>query len=234
MKTSAILATCVAVLSLAGVSVSAAQKTALRILSYDEPVYPQQLLHRGVVRGDVDAIVSVDASTGKVMDALICAYSHPELVKLTESMMRTIVYEPFAKNGAPQSVRFALTVVFEARGAVISQTSQDTLDAWIENASGSRRIDKMGTARDIDGRLTATHTVNPGMPLATADGRVTLDFLIDEAGRVRMPALDRGDDLALAIAAADALMEWQFAPPTRRGQPVIVRAKQEFVFKRGT
>ena len=234
MKTSAILATCVAVLCLAGATASAAQKTALKVLRYDEPLYPQHLLQRGIIRGEVSAIVSVDAVTGKVADALICGYSHADLVEPTERMLRTIVYQPFAKADAPESVRFAMMVTFEAKGAVISQTMQDSFDAYLNTANGSRYIDKLGTRRDIDGRLTATHVVQPGVPAAKSEERVTLDFLIDEAGRVRMPALDRGENVVLAEAAAAALMEWQFAPPTRRGQPVIVRAKQEFVFKPGT
>lgn len=234
MKTSAIFATCVTVLCLFGVSASGAQKTALKVLRYDEPLYPQHLLQRGIIRGEVNAIVSVDAVTGKVGDALICGYSHPDLIAVTEKMLRTIVYQPFTVGDAPQSVRFGMTVTYEAKGTVISQTVQDSIDAFLQSASGSRYIDKMVTKRDLDGRLIATHVVQPGAPVADAEERVTLDFLIDETGRVRMPALARGDNLALAEAAADALLEWQFTPPTRKGQPVIVRAKQEFVFKQRT
>jgi hypothetical protein len=45
-----------------------------------------------------------------------------------------------------------------------------------------------------------------------------------------MPVVAEADDLALALPAVEALSHWQFEPPTRHGEPVIVRARQAFRF----
>jgi hypothetical protein len=57
-----------------------------------------------------------------------------------------------------------------------------------------------------------------------------IDFYIDMEGRPRMPVVLRAAHESYGIAAADALMQWRFAPPTRQGRPMIVRATQLFTF----
>jgi TonB family protein len=104
----------------------------------------------------------------------------------------------------------------------------------MDRLSGGHRTNKVGTLRDLDESPKVIHAVSPRYPAALATekvaGRVILDFFIDEQGKVRMPALEKTDHEAFVDAAAAALMEWQFAPPTRNGKPVIVQARQVFVF----
>jgi len=58
-----------------------------------------------------------------------------------------------------------------AKGAVTSQTMHDSFSAFLRSANSSRYIDKMGTRRDLDGRLTATHVFQPEAPLAADEER---------------------------------------------------------------
>ena len=61
-----------------------------------------------------------------------------------------------------------------------------------------------------------------------------MDFLIDEEGRVRLPAVSRATNEAneeLAAAAVTAVTQWRFEPPTAKGKPVLVRAQQDFAFQ---
>ena len=139
---------------------------------------------------------------------------------------------PAAKNHPyPGPVRVALSLRFEARGAVVSHTINDTIDNLVNRIVPQRRIEKLSTARQLDQALTPRHTVAPRYPetLRTPAGsRIVLDFFVDETGRVRMPVLHAGDDHVLAQAATDALLEWRFDPPTRGGRPAIAAARQEF------
>jgi TonB family protein len=130
-------------------------------------------------------------------------------------------------------VRASLRFYFETRGVVVSHTVNDTVGHIISRITTPVRIDKLGTPRQLDRSLTLRHAVAPRYPAAfqeASGARVTLEFLIDETGRVRMPVLHAGDNHLLANAAAAALLDWQFAPATRQGEPVIVSARQEFVF----
>jgi TonB family protein len=64
---------------------------------------------------------------------------------------------------------------------------------------------------------------------------MVVQFYIDQEGKVRMPVLADVDcDLELAAAAYDAVRTWSFEPPTVKGRPVIVTARQKFVFPRSS
>ena len=57
-----------------------------------------------------------------------------------------------------------------------------------------------------------------------------LDFIIDEHGVPRMPVLISSTDQSFGEAAADALGRWRFTPPVRKGKPIAVKVRQEFLF----
>jgi len=61
-------------------------------------------------------------------------------------------------------------------------------------------------------------------------GSAVIDFYIDSEGHPRMPVAQKASHVEFAVAAADALMQWRFEPPTHRGRPITVRMVQEFVF----
>ena len=230
-----VLAAATSCLSAAGIS-----RRSLSVVDMNTPPFPPALLHRGITSGEADVIVSI-APDGKVADWLVIAYTDPQFERTVDGMLRTMTFAlPEAGTSAPGRagpVRVTLRFLFEAHGVVISQTINDTVSSMVRRMTGIRRIDKMGTIRDLDRSLVAHHTVQPYNPLAdtgpaasAGPAKVTLEFLVDENGRVRMPVLHEGEDPALANAAAAALLAWQFEPPTRQGQPVIVSARQEFIF----
>ena len=87
--------------------------------------------------------------------------------------------------------------------------------------------------RELDRIPIPAHVVPPTPPKGgLRDKRtITVEFYIDEEGRVRMPAIDREEpDDAYAAAAVAAVEQWQFEPPTRKGLPVLVLARQDFAF----
>ena len=231
MKATAILAAMVAALPCLHTYAASSQKNALEVVEMVNPHFSPSLLHRGITRGEAAAVVSIGLE-GRPDDWLVISYTDPAFERMTNELLRSLVCRlpPSASKDGP--TRVTLQFSFEAQGAVISFTVNDTVNSMITRITGLRRIDKLGTSRQLDHALTARHTVAPRFPETPelANGsRVTLDFLIDETGRVRMPVLHSGENRALALAAAHALMDWQFAPPTRAGQPVIVAARQEFV-----
>jgi TonB family protein len=86
--------------------------------------------------------------------------------------------------------------------------------------------------RDLDHIPTPVEVVAPVAKLEGAPRSVTVEFYIDEQGRVRMPAVDReAADDTLAAAAVAAVEKWRFEPPVRKGRPVLVFAEQPFNFK---
>jgi hypothetical protein len=60
---------------------------------------------------------------------------------------------------------------------------------------------------------------------------VLVDFYIDETGRPRMAAADVEGNVEVTSACLQAIEQWRFTPPTRRGRPVTIRACQRFDFR---
>ena len=86
----------------------------------------------------------------------------------------------------------------------------------------------------IENVLVAAIVISPTPPKPENAPRevkgVTVDFYIDETGRPRMPTVNgRGNEL-MAASAVEALEQWRFTPPMRKGDPVAVRASQWFDF----
>jgi TonB family protein len=123
---------------------------------------------------------------------------------------------------------------FEARGAVLSLTAASaatTLTRWI----GEQVVTREARSNELDRPLTVLHAAPPFHPGPTlrppqATGTALIDCYVDEAGRTRMAAVVEATHAAFGAAAVDALVRWRFAPPTRAGQPVVVRMRQKFLF----
>ena len=56
-------------------------------------------------------------------------------------------------------------------------------------------------------------------------GMAEINFIIDETGRVRVPAIVEASDWDAALVALDAVQDWRFAPPKHEGQPVLVEVR---------
>jgi hypothetical protein len=204
----------------------------LRVVSMPHSYYPPVLLNAGIFSGEVDLMVTVGAD-GKVSDALVVGYTQVELTDLATYTIKETEFAPVMKNGMATSVRSRMTLSFSAEGVVISQTAGENQFTRMQRMLSPRRVNRIGMLGELDQAPQPINRPSPGRPADQSRGmptRVTIDFLIDEDGRVRMPVLDQGEHGPWAEAATAALLEWRFSPPTRQGKPVIVNAKQEFIF----
>lgn len=76
----------------------------------------------------------------------------------------------------------------------------------------------------------------PEFPMAAqerwAEGRVTVDFLVDESGRVRVPTVQSATADEFAAATLDILREWQFEASRRHGRPAVYVERWTFDFRK--
>jgi TonB family protein len=63
-------------------------------------------------------------------------------------------------------------------------------------------------------------------------GNIIVDFYIDETGKARFPTAMAGTNETLAGIAVAAVQQWRFIPPTAKGKPVLVQARQVFTFEK--
>lgn len=209
---------------------------ALRAIETFMPVYPYELLQLGVREGEVRVAISVDKN-GKIDDCLAVAYTHPEFARVTLAAIKRWKFEPARYNGQPIDAATEVAVKFAVEGTVVvSLTPLESLSMRIYSMFGNNPDSyRPRTLSELDRIPTPIAAPSPGYPERLtrpgATGSVTVSFYIDETGAVRLPSVDVTEDPELAAAAINALRNWKFEPPTRKGHPVLVRATQRFNFR---
>ncbi|HTO04256.1 MAG TPA: TonB family protein, partial [Opitutus sp.] len=200
--------------------------------------YPPALLMEGISSGEVWVMITVD-ETGKLTDILVTRYTHPGFVREAVRGLRSWEYVPARLNGTPISVRTEVRLFFESTGQVITLDPGSALRQLTAYAHQPRLINQLCTPAELDAMPTLLKKISPPHPgrrpgAASTSGRATLDFIIDEQGQPRMPVVISASDDEYANAAAVALSQWKFTPPSRQGKPVAVHVRQEFVFSADT
>lgn len=214
---------------------SAARSNGLEIHQTSAPRFPDALVSQNITAGEAWVMITVDEN-GELSDALPTRYTHRALADEAVYALRQWRYTAPRVDGRPVGVRTEVYFTFEATGAVISLDPNGTLRSLASFANRPTYVDKLCPAAELDGVPTPVYTVSPPVPAAAnADQtRTLIDFIIDEHGRARMPVLIGTQHTQFAEHAANALAQWKFTPPTRRGEPVAVRVRQEFFVPAGS
>lgn len=206
----------------------------LGIIQTTEAVFPPEPLAWGYLTGRATIMIAVDAS-GKLTDSLAISYTQPYFARAALTALRQWTYEPARSNGRPVGVTKRIEFKFGVDGPVVvsqnvSVFADELLRRIVPEESGYRAYD----IQEIDGKLNAIRMVRPAytkeMEARGLSGTVTLAYYVDEQGRVRLPVVLNDADPDLASQAVEAMKKWQFEPPTRHGQPVLVWVRQDVRF----
>ena len=227
-------ATCGILFVASSIQALAAEKIPLKIKQTEDARFPDGLLLVPITHGESWVLITVDAE-GHLLDALPTRYTHEAFANEAVRVLRRWQYEPAKVDGQPISVRIEVHFSFQATGAVISLDTVSAMQSYGAFAERPRYYSRLCSADELDQQPIPLRTVAPVPPAkrsatATADNRTVIEFIIDEKGATRMPVLVSASDPELADRAAEAIRQWQFAPPTRRGRPVAVRVQQAFLF----
>jgi hypothetical protein len=206
----------------------------LRIVQTSQANFPPSLAAEGIDQGEVRAVLNVNAE-GKLVDYLVTAYTRRELAQELVSNLRDWSYQPARQRGESVGSRVEVVFAFQARGMVLSLTPLDTVAISTNRFIRPTLTSLICGPSELDEPVRAVHVVQPQHPgnrvsPPPVQPTVLLDFYIDMEGRPRMPVVLRAAHELYALAAVDALTQWQFTPPLRKGQPMIVRATQLFTF----
>jgi periplasmic protein TonB len=201
-----------------------------------EASFPSALVTVGVKSGSASVAVAVD-DAGRLTDYLVTAYTHPAFADSAVAAIKKWKFEPAMIHGFPRNSKSDLTFRFQMEGVVVMTMSafsyEEMMDLKLAPGSFAYRACTLG---ELDRIPTPTKIVNPTYPTRLArggGGKVQVGFYIDEEGRVRMPSVSLETNEAneeLAAIAVTAVSQWQFEPPTRKGRPVLVVARQVFAF----
>ena len=194
--------------------------------------FPVRALAEGVMRGEAVLMLDVNR-TGQLGDLLIVAYTQREFATSAVEAVKQWQFTPGRIAGETVGARITLVVEFEVTG-VLAYVKPIAFDAQSEQF-GERYVHRPMAVELLDRLPVALVRTAPIYPkewiVQGRAGVVTIDFFIDEQGRVRFPSVLGQADGMLGAAAVAAMREWRFEPPTAKGRPVLVRAEQVFDFQ---
>jgi TonB family protein len=198
-----------------------------------EPQIPARLRMEGLRDARVTFAVDVDAE-GKLLDWMVIEASHTELIAPCIAAIRRWRYIPARYDGARVPARTQFTLNISQTGAVISRTTVDALNDFIERLVARPLDYRISRADEIDRPLAVLSRVSPEYARDAerqgVGGRVRVYFFVDDEGNVRLPAVPAETHPYLSGIAVKAMRGWKFSPPTSAGRPVAVAAVQEFNF----
>ncbi|WP_221029555.1 energy transducer TonB [Actomonas aquatica] len=201
-----------------------------------QPEYPREAKLRRM-DGYARAVIEVDEQ-GQLVDYLIVEASHDYFVEGAINLIKHSIYRPAMVDGRPVPLRAELPIEFTVDGITINSDFQSIVDLYLQGGHArDRQTVFQATLQELDAIPVPIAVAAPSFPSELAQqgivGKVVIDFFIDQAGKVRMPAIAAKDHEQLGTLALEAVRTWRFEPPLRDGHPVIVRVRQEFMFREG-
>jgi TonB family protein len=197
------------------------------------PIFPRGLLELGVVEGECRVVISID-ETGKVVDHLVIAATHPMLAEATENVLKYWEFEPPTLRGQPVSVQRELQFIFDNRGTVVSIDVNSYVMSIPLRQFPDKYAFKPATMQELDRIPTPLEAAAPFYSKELAaqghKGAVVVEFYIDPTGTVKMPSIVEAATPELGALSVEAVRGWKFEPPTCRGKPVLLRVQQTFRF----
>ncbi len=207
----------------------------LKIEQTCQAVYPQKASVAGFNNGEAHVVITVDAA-GTLTDWLVVGYNCQAFADEAVRVLKQWKYQPAHLQGEPVPVVMQIDFNFDTNGATfVTQNLQEEIHARFIDVEGDHSSYRVHTLKELDHIPVPVRIVQPVYPLELEQkgivGTVMLEFYIDETGRVRLPSVVNNAPAPLPELAMTALQQWQFAPPTCKGRPVLVRAKQKFKFE---
>lgn len=212
---------------------NAANITPVEIQQTVRPQFPWNLAFRGTTEGRVRVALEVDEN-GKLVDALAIAYTRRGFGEEAIDAVRQWKYRPLKLDGEPRPAVTHIDFDFQSSGVVVNRTVDEMVEVYLNRNRSLEWALSPCPLRELDQIPQPIKVEMPPFPTdpkaAGNLGEVTVRFYIDSEGKVRMPHLVNYTDSAMASHALEAVRHWQFAPPTRDGNPVVVSASQRFTF----
>ena len=202
-------------------------------------VYPPEARAENV-QGRVIVQFIVDEE-GRVTEPAVERSPDDRLSEAALAAVRTVRFRPGRQRGGPVRVRFALPVTFQLPGGASAQErARERMEETREMLRNPPPPDAAGVydvaevQPELIGGLEALQErlVYPeAAKEAGVQGRVIVQFVIDEEGRVVDPVAVRSPSEAFSEAALAAVRQARFRPGRMRGEPVKVRFSLPITFR---
>ena len=191
------------------------------------PVYPYEQLNN-TAKGEA-TVRLVISETGKVIYVNLIKATNPEFGGATIAMIEQWEFEPAIRAGRPTRSILDFTQEFSPYDQELVTDETDRMRT-LERKHPERIV----SAGKLDVRLRPTSARPPVFPSSldgsVTKGEATVELLIDEDGRARLPRVVSASAPAFGWAAVQAVSTWRFDPPRQAGGPVVTRVRIPFIF----
>lgn len=206
-----------------------------------EPLYPVALSLQEIDEGVAEFVIVVD-NQGTLRDYILVKASHPLFGQAVDRVLPSWDFLPVLIDGERVNAMHRITVNFRSSGVfVVGVDTVSTIkDIRIKTIGGSsnNREYHVPLLPELDSAPQPLQVVDPSVFDSEAipkEGlRIVYNFFIDQEGRVRIPWIDEQEfqhvDDRILDATYDALMQWEFTPPTINGEKVVAQVSQPFWF----
>jgi len=192
------------------------------------PIYPYPLLH-DKANGKAVLAFLVDAD-GRVANVKVVEATKPEFGLAMVAAVEAFNFLPAMKDGKPTVALLKMEQEFNF-GGFRSSVSDDDLYLF---AKETKHPEKIISAKKLDAPLKPISQRSPVFPYSVKSdfdrGSATIEILVDEEGKVRLPRITEATAPAFGYAAIQAVNDWRFEPPKANGKPAVVRAQVPFEF----
>ncbi|MDQ8184496.1 energy transducer TonB [Pelagicoccus sp. SDUM812002] len=204
------------------------------------PSFPQSLSNEGYMEGYLKVALDIDYA-GELRDWLVLESSHPSFIQSLEGVIKDWRFTAPFVNGENRSIVTEIELNFRSSGNVVSLSTGAAASTLRYNEITGFRTNaqKLSSIKELDTFPYPIVQTPPSVPKELIDKfdgtRAVFTFYVDEAGLVRIPVLSATDgepDLAMLLAAQDAISQWRFEPPTKNRKPVKIKLSQAFVFRK--
>lgn len=207
----------------------------IKVTPTGELTYPQRLVDKFIDRGEARVVVLVDAE-GRLADWIVTGYSHPLFAKEALDSLPKWRFQPARLHGRPVTFREEVCFRFSHTGLVRVVPGDMEFSLRMKETPYARPYQqRIWRAEELDRMPDTVVEIAPMPPdrlgARATEGQVSVDYLIDQEGRVRMPLVLSSDDEAFSRSVLAALTEWRYEPPRRGGARVIARVARRFDFR---
>jgi TonB family protein len=187
-------------------------------------VYPYALLAAG--EGGTATVRFRIGYDGRVELSSVLEASKPEFGRAAQAAIETMTFTPAKKkDGSPALVLCDADFQFTPDGSgdvLVTESAAELLKAMKKDPQAVVALN------ELDKPLRPSATTTPFFPTALAKagkpGSASVDFIVNEEGRVVLPRVVAATEEEFGYAAVQAVSGWQFPPPEKHGRKVAARA----------
>lgn len=190
-----------------------------------KPVYPYEMIIQGKP-GWAETSFVIDYA-GRALFATAPGASDPAFAKAALAMVEANEFATVKKNKR---------VVMAAASLHFNFSGEATLDPEARRILAELRKPQPAfcTLQELDERPKTVRQDSPVYPRALKDdsltGQAEIEFIVGADGRVHYPRIVSATQEDFGWAAATAIAQWQFQPPTKDGKHVDVRMTVPVLF----